>query len=362
MKRRKKILEALLFLVIFTLFASGVYFSIGRIFVIPCGKNYDCLQRSITNGRAAKVSTTERVEALSLEEKSEVVITPKNGKFEIKMRVLKITPLDSSENQHKALLDSTEDDCIQLRQNPSKLENTSAICTTETARQAGTLAQVGLSTSSIREYSCSGTLVDILQLQCSFQEQTAPGLPLNLDVGPVFKKPAIYLYPEQQEQVRVKVAIKGAMTLSEPKYGDGWTVLANPSGLIDEKYDYLFYEAQLDNLELPEEGWVVPGNNLSPWFEEYLQKLGLNEKEKTQFKEYWLAELPESAYYEIHLLERDFLNKNMKLKIVPQPQTIIRLNFSFQPLTQDREIIEPTIKIPQRKGFTVVEWGGVIVP
>jgi hypothetical protein len=175
-----------------------------------------------------------------------------------------------------------------------------------------------------------------------------------------FEKPAIYLYPTEDSPVKVRLEINGKMTKSVPDYGEEWQVFAAKSGIIDSKYDYLFYEAKLRRLELPKEGWVVKYSDLISWFDTNLPKMGLNEKEKQQFEEYWLGKLPESAYYEIKLFDEAFLRENMNLLISPQPDTVIRLEFYFKPLKEKVSLPEPSIATPERIGFTVVEWGGMI--
>ncbi len=174
------------------------------------------------------------------------------------------------------------------------------------------------------------------------------------------EKPVIYLYPEEESRISVQLQLNGKVTQAIPKYERGWNVFVTKDGLIDGKYDYLFYEADLNTLKLPKRGWVVSFDDLSKWFDLNLIKLGLNEKEKTQFKEYWMVRLPETNYYEIKVLESDFLIKNMNLLITPVPDTLIRLNFYFKPLLSEKSIKEPTIRTLERKGFTVVEWGGMV--
>ncbi len=176
----------------------------------------------------------------------------------------------------------------------------------------------------------------------------------------VEKKPAIYLYPLEDSFINVQLSINGKIIKDVPAYENGWNVFVTKEGLIDNKYDYLFYEAQLNQIKLPKDGWIVQYQDLDKWFDTNLIKLGLNEKEKNQFKEYWLEELPESNYYEIKLLEDSFLKENMNLIISPQPDTLIRLNFYFKSLKDRIDILEPVITTPERLGFTVVEWGGVL--
>ena len=73
-----------------------------------------------------------------------------------------------------------------------------------------------------------------------------------------------------------------------------------------------------------------------------------------------MKELPETSYYEIKLLEEQYLNENMALNISPQPDTVIRLMFNFRPLKKEINLQKPNIIVPERKGFTVVEWGGIL--
>jgi len=174
------------------------------------------------------------------------------------------------------------------------------------------------------------------------------------------RKPAIYLYPEEDSFVNIKLKVRGMITKDIPEYNDGWNVFVTKEGLIDKKYDYLFYEALLFKVKLSESGWVVKYENLNQWFKDNLEKLGLNEKEKNQFIEYWLKELPGANYYEIRLVDKKFLDENMALNISPKPDTEIRLLFSFKPLQKEVTLEEPEIVIPKRNGFTVVEWGGIL--
>ncbi len=181
---------------------------------------------------------------------------------------------------------------------------------------------------------------------------------------PIVKKPAVYLYPEKIEKVEVILNPDGNITKTIPEYKDKWIVTANPDGVIDDKYHYLFYEVELNRpIFLPEEGWAVYKKDLSTWFDKYLTKLGLNNREIKDFKDYWLKELQKHPfdYYEIKLLTNDFLAKNLQIKINPEPDTFIRIIFYFKPGFGIPEALkEPVIKTPERKGFTVVEWGGIM--
>ncbi|MBR9682694.1 MAG: hypothetical protein GOV02_03380 [Candidatus Aenigmarchaeota archaeon] len=174
------------------------------------------------------------------------------------------------------------------------------------------------------------------------------------------EKPAVYLYPETDSHIQVTIDTAGRIIEDIPEYNGGWNVFVTTEGLIEQKYDYLFYEVQLNSIDLPEQGWVVSQDELNGWFDTNLIAMGMNQKEKDQFKEYWLERLEGSAYYEIKLLDDTFLEENMNLIIDPQPDTIIRLDFHFRRLDNTIEIEEPEIMTPERNGFIVVEWGGIL--
>ena len=178
--------------------------------------------------------------------------------------------------------------------------------------------------------------------------------------GMTLKKPAIYLYPTKKEKITVSLKINGKLTKSIPKYKNGWSVIANKNGDIEGGYDYLFYENSLKQKELPSSGWIVKGSELKSWFENILPKLGLNNKEKTQFMEYWLKKLNSKKLYEIKLFSQEFLSKNVKLTISPKPDSIIRVIFNFKVIDKPYKLKTPIITTPKREGFNVLEWGGAL--
>lgn len=182
------------------------------------------------------------------------------------------------------------------------------------------------------------------------------------DVPPtIVKKPAIYLYPQKLLTINIRVNIDGEMTKSIPPYKQGWTVVATPQGKIDGKYDYLFYEAKLNVAPvLSREGWVVPYKGLEEWFDQHLIELGLNAREASDFKAYWLHTLEPANYYAIRLIDRKCIDEKLQLDISPKPQTLIRLIFHFQPMDQDFSLKTPKLQKMERRGFTVVEWGGIV--
>jgi len=174
-------------------------------------------------------------------------------------------------------------------------------------------------------------------------------------------KPAIYLYPEETLKIKVSLSINGEITISEPEYNNGWDVVVEPGGIVEGNYDYLFYEARLNYLQTPDDGWCVAYEHLEIWMNTTLKELGLNEKESKDFKVFWLDFLPIANYYEIKLLSKEYLDLHMGLIIAPKPETIIRVMLTFSPYQNAVEIDTPLITAPIRSGFTVVEWGGFII-
>ena len=52
-------------------------------------------------------------------------------------------------------------------------------------------------------------------------------------------KPVIYLYPEQETDVRVTLDLAGELTCAYPAYGDGWSVHAAPDGTLTDESGHL---------------------------------------------------------------------------------------------------------------------------
>ncbi|MBY9007805.1 MAG: hypothetical protein KGD63_13770 [Candidatus Lokiarchaeota archaeon] len=185
--------------------------------------------------------------------------------------------------------------------------------------------------------------------------------PIFIEEIEVFK-PVIYLYPQETTRVNVSLSIKGGeVTISDPEYNNGWSVLANPNGSIEGGYDYLFYEAKITILENPLKGWCIQSNSLETWMDRYLIEMGLNNNEKDEFKEFWLNFLPKANYYEIKLLSKEYLNEYWSLDVDPFPDVLIRIILVFKPLQNPIILESPIITTLIRTGFSVIEWGGIIL-
>ncbi len=177
-------------------------------------------------------------------------------------------------------------------------------------------------------------------------------------------KPVIYLYPPKATNVDVQVSPRGGMSKSEPAYGTGWHVLAQPNGQLTNSdgthWPYLFWEGNGDMYQQSQAGWSIAKDDVSRFLEETLAKLGLQGREISDFKEFWLPRMQDAPYYFISFVGNRAMDSLAPLAVYPQPDTIIRVLMDFTPLTQPVHVQAPTIQTPLRSGFTVVEWGGVI--
>jgi hypothetical protein len=178
-------------------------------------------------------------------------------------------------------------------------------------------------------------------------------------------KPVIYLYPEQTTNVHVRVEPKGGMTYSDPPYENGWNVIADPNGRLIEvkskkQYPYLFWEGRGKRYEQPKKGWSIRQKEVSNFLEEKLSALGLNKQERADFREFWEPRMRTAPYYFITFLGTREMDLLAPLTITPKPDTVIRVLMDFSPLEQPIATQSYKIRTPERRGFTVVEWGGVI--
>ena len=180
---------------------------------------------------------------------------------------------------------------------------------------------------------------------------------------PSCDKPVIYLYPEKETQLTVKLGKKENITCSYPQYKDGWNVIAKPDGtLIDTETGRKLYSLYWEGIHTEEpdttEGFVVKGSDTIKFLEEKLAILGLNEFEAEEFIIYWLPKMQNNKYNYIRFATMDEINRNMPLEISTKPDTVIRVLMQYKALDSEIEVKEQQLSTPERRGFTVVEWGG----
>lgn len=181
-------------------------------------------------------------------------------------------------------------------------------------------------------------------------------------------KPAIYLYPETQQEITITHNFKGSLHTVYPTYNktDGWNVIANSDGRIynptDKRYySYLFWEgvcsfdAEHFNYK---SGFYVNKTEYTSFLLEKLSQVGLNETEINDFIVYWLPIFNNYERVFIHFRINDDIGGSSQLIVTPKPDTTIRLFMEFRKYDGEAKLPEQELPHIERHKFTLVEWGG----
>ncbi len=180
------------------------------------------------------------------------------------------------------------------------------------------------------------------------------------------RKPVIYLYPETERMVSVKIKYDGALSFTYPLYENGWQVTATPGGLLKNtsdgrEYAYLFWEGEKHYRAEEvtyDSGFVVHKDSIVPFLQENLSFMGLTPREYNDFIVYWTPYLMQQEWHFIHFRvgeEYDVISENI---VSPAPDTAIRVFMDCKGLETPFEVNPQQLQAPARKGFTLVEWGG----
>lgn len=181
----------------------------------------------------------------------------------------------------------------------------------------------------------------------------------------VIAKPVIYLYPEDETEINVKIITdqKTQLSTTYPKYSEneGWTVTAKPDSTLYDKngreYSYLFWDAYSSIKWDMSEGFVVKGEDTVEFLQDKLEYLGLTPKEYNDFIVYWLPMMEKNRYNLISFQTEDYDN-SFKLEITPKPDSIQRVFMTFKALDEYIDVPEQSLKPFKRHGYSVIEWGG----
>jgi len=204
-------------------------------------------------------------------------------------------------------------------------------------------------------------IVTVITILILFIE--VPWLILLTDIYSGIAKPILYLYPEQETQITVKLLSPEKLTTTYPKYKNEWKVMAQPNGDLKDMETgrnlyALYWEGKNTNVPHWESGFCVKGSDTIAFLEEKLAILGLNEREAEEFIVYWLPQMEQNPYNLIRFETMEEINQNMPLEITPAPDTLIRVVMDFKPVKKEIQIPEQELIKVERKGYTVVEWGG----
>ena len=151
--------------------------------------------------------------------------------------------------------------------------------------------------------------------------------------------------------------INSKFTIIYPKFNEKntWNVKAIPNGDIlikDKIYPYLFWEVESYFPPETNEGFIISEENAEKFLEEKLDILGLNEKGKTDFITFWRNKLSLCFFQ-----SKNFF-KHFELNITTKRDSLIRVFLTIKKLDTPINIKEQKLISNERKGFTVIEWGG----
>jgi hypothetical protein len=205
-------------------------------------------------------------------------------------------------------------------------------------------------------------------------------------------KPVLYLYPEKPTEVTVQFENKMNFDVTIPTYQNEWRVLAAPSGkLIDlqpqltdcqkidtekkgseyakiscqnNSYPYLYWAGNtFAKYPKVDGGWIVDAKNLTKFMSDKLDEVGFDKQEKADMLEYWLPQMQNknAPWYRVSFLQTRQLNQFIPMTINPVPSHVYRVFLDWEPMASkpNVELIPQELEKVVRRGFTVVEWGGL---
>ena len=212
--------------------------------------------------------------------------------------------------------------------------------------------------------------------------------------GGQIKKPAIYLYPEQETNINIKLDNKIKLEIDIPKYVQlkGWNVKAYPNGKIvdlqpeytncdklnstqfgleyaksackNNDYPYVYWDGIQTAKPIPtkNQGWIVDKKDLPDFLAEKLEYVGFNKAEKEEFLRYWTKKLSNNDKYFIYFLQGKDVDDYLPMQVTPKPDSINRFYILAKPVNSTKADLQPQkLDKFKRKGFTLVEWGGSVL-
>lgn len=173
-------------------------------------------------------------------------------------------------------------------------------------------------------------------------------------------KPNIYLYPEETTELAVTLSFPrgGAVTVSDPDYGDGWRVIVTPDGIIDDKYGYLFYESLGPDRFQRDAAWRIERDELEPFFRADMADAGFRDREIDDFVDYWLPILDRCPAYNIYPQTDTEIDEHVLVNFSQAPDIFIRYYYVIGCAEGEPTFTTPETHTPvERTGFTALEWG-----
>ena len=194
-------------------------------------------------------------------------------------------------------------------------------------------------------------------------------------------KPAVYIYDKNARKNSLNLSFEKSSYFTKiiPEFSskNTWNfVWKNWKVEVKNKnYDYLYYAIKVGNYKHNLDWWIVYWANIEKFFNDKLEKINFNEKEKKDFLEYWLSKYDKSKYYFVSFKYKKDLEKLVKLNFEIKPKKEFRVlldsyELDYLPKSKKQFLYSEVwdkfdkflIKRFERNAsdFEVFEWGWVL--
>ena len=174
------------------------------------------------------------------------------------------------------------------------------------------------------------------------------------------EKPVIYLYGYEGKETEVTVDTN-ILKFTYPAATNGtWKINVDNNGNLisnSKSYRYLFWDGELEMEPSFKKGYCIRGLETQKFLEQKLDEFRFTAQEKQDFLTYWVPRMVDNEYNVISFQTTAYTSA-AKLSVSPKPDRCIRIFMAWYPSDTYIEIAPQTLKIPERKGKVVVEWGG----
>lgn len=187
----------------------------------------------------------------------------------------------------------------------------------------------------------------------------------HIDPGTIVcYKPIIYLYPTETTEVTLRFGDASRLITTYPKYDGEWRVLANVDGTLEDEsgrqYYALFYDELTDHTVDFKTGFYVTAGDAIPFLEEKLARLGFTPREADEFIMFWLPVLEKNGQSVVYFELTDERDAECPIEVTPAPDSALRVIMHVKQVDAPVDIAPQTLPTFERRGFTLVEWGGQI--
>ncbi len=144
-------------------------------------------------------------------------------------------------------------------------------------------------------------------------------------------KPAVYIYDKNFRKNSLNLSFEKSSYFTKiiPEFSSKNTwdfVWKNWKVKVENKiYDYLYYAIKVGNYRHNLDWWIVYWANIEKFFNDKLEKINFNEKEKKDFLKYWLSKYDKNKYYFVSFKYKEDLEKLVKLNFEIKPKKEFRV-------------------------------------